>query len=120
MDRVQVFDHQGTSIVLLDFTDSAPREVLATIASAVPLIRNRPPKSVATITKVEGAAFDSDVIAALKEFAKDNEPHVRAAAIVGLTGMQRIVLSAVSYFTGRAFLLCRSVEEAKDRLAAPA
>ena len=47
---------------------------------------------------------------------------VRASrsAIVGLTGMQRIVLSAVSYFTGRSFQLCGSVEEAKNHLSTSA
>jgi hypothetical protein len=41
------------------------------------------------------------------------------AAIDGLTGLQRIVLSAVSSVTGRSFLLSDFVEEAKSRLSAP-
>jgi hypothetical protein len=120
MEQVSSFEHRGTPMVLIDFSGSGPKDVLALIDQATPLIRKRAPKSVATISNVAGASFDSDVIAALKDFAKGNEPHVRTAAIVGLTGMQRIVLSAVSYFTGRTFLLCESVEEAKSRLSAPA
>ena len=120
MERVSSFEHGGTSMVMIDFSGSGPKEVLAIIGQAAPVIRSRSLKSIATIVKVDGASFDSDVISALKDFAKGNEPHVSRSAIVGLTGMQRIVLSAVSYFTGRSFQLCGSVEEAKNRLSASA
>lgn len=118
MGRVSSFFHQGVPMVLIDFSGLGPREILATVAPAAAEVRSNPPKSVFTITKVDGASFDSDVITAVKELAKGNDPHVRAAAIVGLTGMQRIVLSSVSYFTGRSFLTCTTVEEAKSRLLA--
>ena len=39
VDRVRSFEHQGASMVLVDFTGSSPREVLAIIDSATPLIR---------------------------------------------------------------------------------
>ena len=117
LSRVSVLGGGARPVILIDFTGLGPETVFPVIEEARREIRSRPPKSVDTVTKTTGASFNSEVIAALKEWAAGNEPHVHQAAIVGLSGMQRIVLSAVSHFTGRSFLLCDSVEEAQRRLA---
>ena len=75
-----------------------------------------PQKSVLTMTKVHGARFNNATVALLKNFTKDNEHFVRRAAVVGLEGLQKFVLEAVSRFTKREFYVCDSVEEAMERL----
>ena len=65
---------------------------------------------------MDGARFNNDTVTQLKKFAKGNEPYVKRAAIVGLSGLQQLVLTAVSKFTGRNFIVCGTVEEAMSRL----
>ena len=117
MSRVRTLEGGPRPVVLIDFSNLDPPAALPVIGEAKALIRGMPPKSVDTVTKTDGASFNSEIIAALKEFAAGNEPHVLRAAIVGLSGLQRIVLGAVSHFTGRQFLLCDTLEEARRQLA---
>ena len=116
MDRARIIEHKGMEIVFLDFSNCPLEEAMGVITSGKPLIRNRPEKSVFTLTYTEGGKFDSEIISALKEFTKGNEPYVKAAAVVGITGLQKIVLDTVSFFSKREFATFDDLEEAKDYL----
>ena len=120
MERVEFIEHKGKKIVILNFTDLVPEDLAVVVEKAEKEIRVHPPKSLCTLTKVDGARFNNEVISILKEFAKGNEPYVEKGAIVGLEGLQRLVLTAVSKFTGRDFAVCKTVNEAKERLAGSA
>ncbi|MGD8352845.1 MAG: hypothetical protein PVJ01_01665 [Pseudomonadota bacterium] len=116
MDRARFIEHNGVRIVYLDFSDCTTEEAKEVIDEAKPLIRKEPLKSVLTLTYTDGGRFDGEVISALKEFTKGNEPYVKAAAVVGITGLQKIVLDAVSFFSSRGFATFDEAEKAKDYL----
>ena len=116
MDRARIIEHKGIRIVYIDFSNCPTTEALDVITAARPLIRNKPDKSVFTITYTDGGKFDSNLISSLKEFTKGNEPYVKAAAVVGITGLQKIVLNAVSFFSNREFATFDDMEEAKEYL----
>ena len=120
MERVEFIEHNGKKIVILNFTDLVPEELSVIVEGAKEKIRSHPPKSLCTLTKVDGARFDNEVISILKEFAKGNDPYVEKGAIVGLKGLQRLVLTAVTKFTGRNFAVCKTMDEAKERLTGTA
>jgi hypothetical protein len=54
----------------------------------------------------------------VQHLATHNTPFVLASAIVGLSGLQRVILSAVMRVTGRKFATFDDVEVAKDWLVA--
>jgi len=114
--RVRFIKYKNHQILLLDFSYCDPDEALAVIEEGARIIRSSPGKSVLTLTKTEGGRFDSNVIKALKEYTKGNEPYVRAAAIVGIKGLQRIALDAVSLFSKREFSVFGDEEQAKEYL----
>ena len=116
MDRVELSEREGKTLVTLDFSGLEPEELAAVLEKAAAVIRSQPPKSVYTLTKVDGAHFNGEVIEALKEFAKGNDPYVTMGAIVGLSGLQKLVLTTVSKFSGRNFVVCGDVAEAESRL----
>ena len=116
MERVELKNHEGRNIVHLDFSDLDPEMLEEVLGKAKTLIRSQPPKSLCTLTQVDGAHFNEQVVELLKDFAKGNEPYVTMGAIVGLRGLQRLVLTAVSKFTGRNFIVCSDVTEAQRRL----
>ena len=118
MDRTRLIEYKDIKIVFLDFSHCPIEEAQDVIMAATPLIRNEPEKSVFTMTYTDGGKFDSDIISALKEFTKGNEPYVKAAAVVGISGLQKIVLDAVSFFSNREFATFDDMEEAKEYLAA--
>jgi len=116
--RVDFVEHRGKKILRLDFSGLTPEELAGPVREAQEIIRDQPPSSLLTMTCVDGARFNNQTIETLKEFAKGNESFVSRAALVGLEGLQKLVLTAVSKFTGRNFYVCGDEEEAKERLTA--
>lgn len=120
MARVKFIQHRGIEIFSIDFSGGTTADVRDIIREAAPMIRSRPPKSVLTLTYTPGGKFDRDVISELKEFTRGNEPYVKAAAIVGVQGMQRIVLDTVAMFSRREFATFDDLEAAKSYLCSKA
>lgn len=117
MDRVQFIEHKGKKILQLDLSGCRADEVIPVIEHARTVIRKQPPRSLYTLTNVTGAGFNNAVTEALKQFAAHNKPYVAAAAVVGISGLNRIIYNAVMKFTGRTFNAAPSLDEAKDWLA---
>jgi len=120
VERARFESHRGTEIFFIDFSGCSAAEVQEVIRSAEPLIHSRPESSVLTLTYTDGGRFDGKVVNSLKEFTRGNEPYVKAAAVVGIRGLQKIVLDAVSFFSKREFATFDDIEEAKSYLAAHA
>ena len=53
----------------------------------------------------------------LKQFTAHNKPYVKAGAVVGVTGLKRIIFSAVVTFSRRNLEAFDDVEQAKHWLA---
>jgi hypothetical protein len=53
----------------------------------------------------------------MKEFTKHNKPYVKASAVVGISGIKKIIFHAVMLFSGRKIHACDTLEQAKDWLA---
>ena len=118
MKDVTFLTHKGVRILYEDLENAKQEDVLPWIERAKGVIRSQPEKSVLALLNVKNAKFDTEVTAALKEFAKGNEPYVKFAAVYGIEGLKEIIFKSVLTFTGRKNLvLCKTLEEAKDILA---
>ena len=115
-DRIRYIDYGGLEILYLDFSEAEVQDVLDVVDKAADIIRSRPEKSVFTLVYTDQAKFDTEVIRAMKEFAKGNEPYVKASAIVGIKGLQKIIMDAVSLFSKREFGIFEDMDEAKRYL----
>lgn len=116
--RVYVVTHGGVEIMFLDFANvRRTGEALEAIAEARRAITTRAPNSVRTLTAVHDSLFNVEIARALWRLARADKRYVRAAAVVGVTGMQEAVLSLVSRMSRRLFRTFDTVEEAKDWLA---
>jgi hypothetical protein len=114
-------EHRGQRILLIDFTGMTdPAVVLEAVAEVRALVAAQPPASLLTLTDVTGSTFEPATVDAVKQLARDDQPYVRAAAVVGVTGLARIVMSVVTLYTGRTFGTFDTVDEAKDWLVSQA
>ncbi|PLX72995.1 MAG: hypothetical protein C0615_11505 [Desulfuromonas sp.] len=118
MERSCFIEHKGREIYLLDCSDCSPDEIVEVIDECARQVRTRPEQSVRTLTVAGGGSFDSNVIGKLKDLTQGNAPYVDKAAVVGITGLYKVVLNTVKMFSKREFHLFDTVEEAKDFLAA--
>lgn len=117
-DRIRWVEHKGKRILLHDFSGiSNPFDVLPAVATSRAVVAAQPKGSVLTLTNVTGSRFNKEIVDALKELANHNKPYVKAGAVVGLSGLQRIVYVAITQFTGRRLPTFSSAEEAMDWLA---
>jgi len=117
MERAKFIEHKGTSIFMMDCKDASLEEMNAVIDECILQVRNQAEHSILTLTVAGGSAFGGEVISQLKELARGNAPYVKAGAIVGVSGLYKVVFNAVSIFSKRKFHLFDTVEEAKDFLA---
>src|SRR5690554_616952 len=92
------------------------QEVLDLIEEAKTFISKQAPNSLLTLTNGTGLRFSMELIDTLKDFTTHNEPYVKAAAIVGVKGIQKIAYDTVMRFTKRNIPIFPSVEEAMDWL----
>jgi hypothetical protein len=120
MAGVYDLTHKGKAMICLDVSDMRIKdksEYQSCIARAKEKIRKHAPKSLLLITNVKGTRFDMEMAENMKEYANGNTPYVKASAIVGVAGLQKVIYLAVKKLTGREFYLAETMEEAKEWLA---
>lgn len=117
MERAKWVEHNDAKIFVMDCRGATLEEMNEIIEECITQVRSQPEKSVLTLTISGGSAFSGETITKLKEVARDNTPYVKAGAIVGVTGLYKVVFNAVAMFSKRRFDLFDTIEEAKDFLA---
>jgi hypothetical protein len=95
----------GKEIFVLNFAYDHIREAVPLIEECAEQVRKRPQNSVLTLTIVEKGKFNTELVEYLKELTKGNTPYVRKAAVVGIEGLYKVVISAISIFSKRDFKL---------------
>lgn len=101
MPVTRFVQHQGVEIFEVDFQNLTPEKALEAIAEAKKAIVTRPKGSIRAITFVANSHFDQRVNEALREFTAHNKPYVVKSAVVGVTGLQQMLLSGIRILTGR-------------------
>ena len=114
MELVQIVEQKEKKIIIIDFTDRS--RIQEGIDLAKPIIAKCPPGSLLTMTDLSGLVFNSDMIQAFKEFTEHNKPYVKAGAIVGVKGIQKVAYDAVMRFSQRTIPVFASRQEAMDWL----
>ncbi len=117
MDRVNVIKHNGKEILHLDFSNCTVDEVVSIVQKAKAVISRMPEGSVLTLTDVTETHFNEYVSRLMKEFVAHNKPYVKASAVVGITGLKKIIFEAVMRFSKRKLSPFQTIEEAKDWLS---
>ncbi len=79
-------------------------------------IGTQPEHSLLVLTNVEGAVFDPEVVKAMEAFLVHNKPYVKKSAIIGLSGLQKIIYDGLIRITRRNLPLFNTIEKAKDWL----
>jgi hypothetical protein len=116
MERIKFIEHKGKKILHLDFARANAIDVIRIIDDAKVVIAAQPEWSIRTLTDVTDLKFNAAATDAMMEFASHNKPYVSAAAVVGVTGLKRVIYNAVVSFTGRNLVVFDSSSQAKDWL----
>lgn len=120
MPGAQFVSHRGKSIFHIDFRGCSAEQALPIIADAKKRVAALPPASVLVLTDITGAHYNERIVEALKGLAAANKPFVKASAVVGVTGIRKVIFQAIKIFSSRQMDLFDTEREAKDWLAARA
>ena len=102
MSRTTLVKLGNRPVVIMDFSGITNiDEALGHIDEAMAFVATQPKGSLYTLTDVTGSKFDARVTEAMKKLATHNKPYVIAGAVVGITGLMRIIFQAVLTFSGR-------------------
>ncbi len=115
--RVMFIRHKGKEILQLDFSKCKYEEFLVEVEKARGIVTEQAPKSLLILKIVQDFNFNKEITRSMKEFATHNLPFVKAAAVVGVTGLKKIIYDAIERLTGSEFRYFNDVDTAKDWLA---
>ncbi|PKL83198.1 MAG: hypothetical protein CVV24_06170 [Ignavibacteriae bacterium HGW-Ignavibacteriae-3] len=117
MGKIGFIDYKGFKILLFDFSYlNNSKEILEFIKEAGLIARKQVLKSVLVVTDVTEAHYNIEVTQAMKELAKGNAPYIKASAVVGVTGLKKILYDAVIKFSGRDIKIFDNRESAMEWL----
>lgn len=106
----------GKSVVIVDCANlksGQAQRIVQILQQASALVAQNPEKSVYIITIVSNVQFNSDISSAFKQYAIANMKYVKESILVGLSGMQTVVFSAIKAMTKRDYRLVSTLDEAK-------
>jgi hypothetical protein len=117
MGRVNFVNHLGKQILHIDLSNLTYDQMVIAVEEAKQVIAGQPLNSLRTLTDISNSEFTSKVTAAMKQYTAHNKPYVKAAAIVGATGLRKALVFVVASFSGRDLAPFDDVASAKDWLA---
>lgn len=116
MERIQFVEHKGKQILLIDFTDCTPQEVMVISTAVRDVVRRQPKGSVLALADFTGAQFSKDAVTRIKEVTTVDAPYVKRAAWVGTGSMPEAYFKAIQTFSTREFVPFESRAEALEWL----
>lgn len=120
MGYCQVIEHQGKTIVDIDFqnyTFKDVEEIEAIMKEAKKIIGSKPEKSVITLTNCNGLRFSPEIVELFNSFTEHNKRFVKVGAVIGITGLQKLAYNAIMRFSGRNIPIFTDRLEALNWLA---
>ena len=114
--RVFFIEHAGKRVLFVNYSHCDVALLKAVVQECKRVVATQPPNSVRTLNDVAGTMFDHESVTLLKSLTKSNAPYVRRAAVIGLTGLQRLIHEAVQAFSSRNLPLFPTRRQALDWL----
>jgi hypothetical protein len=117
MKKVEIVECYGKRIVQIDFSGCAPEAYGVVLAEAERVIRAEPPASVRTLTLVEHTHFGPEAVEEMSGFAARVSKHLRGSAVVGVTGLKKVIFGGIRPHYQAPVGLFDDPETAKEWLA---
>lgn len=123
MERVQWVTHKGKKILYINYSKlvaTKPEEkqlILDTIKKAHDIAEESKEK-IRFLSDVTDASANQEVMRALKEFAvfTSSNNKVEKECVVGISGVQKVLLTGVNAFAKSKLVMFDDLEKAKDWL----
>ena len=116
MERISFITHKGKPIMLIDFSNCEPKEMLLLLDEVKRTVERHDRGSLLTLGDMTGAHIDRAVATRMKEVLVMDRPFVKRSAWVGVDSMPHVFYENMKSFSKREFPPFKSREEAMDWL----
>ena len=117
MKNVDIVQAYGKRIVQIDFDGCGPEQYEELLAEAERIILREQPAAARALTIVGETHFDPQAVAQLTRFATRVNPLVERSAVVGLTGVKKVIFGGIKEHYRAPVGLFDDAEQAKAWLA---
>ncbi|MCX8092898.1 MAG: hypothetical protein N3E50_01870 [Candidatus Goldbacteria bacterium] len=115
-ERVKFIEHKGKKILFVDMSELLEEDVISVIEYSKKIIRSQPEGSLLTLTDVTHARYNAKVVSIMQEYVKGNKPYVKAAAVLGVNPIKRIIFNKIMEFSQRELFAFEDKEKALEWL----
>lgn len=118
--KSQMIEHKGVRIFYADYSNYG-RDIAAlkTEVDAFDDVIEQH-EGALVLVDIRNTVTSSEVVSLMKESTARTKGHVARTAVVGVSGIQKVLAQAVARFASEPLVLFNDVEEAKDWLAGAA
>jgi hypothetical protein len=113
---VEWITYKGKRILLIDYSGMTAPQQLEQIRKAAQMLVDTTATDNLTLTDVSNTRVAQEFIDLAKEVGKISAPITKKAAIIGISGIRKILLRAVNTVSGNPRVPFDTVDEAKDWL----
>ncbi|HKD79381.1 MAG TPA: hypothetical protein VKH81_06775 [Candidatus Angelobacter sp.] len=99
--RVRFIEHAGKRVLFINYSHCNVAMLKAVAEEGHRVIAREQPNSVLTLNDVTGTTFDKESVAVLQSKVAANAPFVKRAAVIGISGLQRLIYEGVQAFSKR-------------------
>jgi hypothetical protein len=111
-DRLRFINHQGSVVLLVDFSNSTKPEMLALLGKIQATIGKQPKGSVLTLADFTAAHVDKEIAMEIKKVLTLDRPFVKRSAWVGTASLPKVFYENFKTFSQRDFPTFTTREEA--------
>jgi len=115
-DRLRFIKHQNQSILLIDFSHCAKRDLLMLLDDIQETVAKNPRNSLLTLADFSEAQVDKEVATRMKEVLVFDRPFVKRSAWVGTDTLPKVFYENFKSFSRREFPIFSTREEAMEWL----
>lgn len=91
-------DHKGKQILVTDFRNLSPEEMLENIRNSIPVITGHE-GNLLVFCRLENCLLMPEFMEFAKKHSKEVEPKFDKYAVTGMNGLKKILLNSYSLFT---------------------
>ncbi|MFH1459565.1 MAG: STAS/SEC14 domain-containing protein [Candidatus Omnitrophota bacterium] len=119
-NRIRWIDYKGKKILVHDYSElkgfnRGGEQVLNEVSNFIDKLTEN---NILELIDVRNSYGDLDSIKKMKEMSKKMQPHVKKCAIIGVTGVKKVLLDTINVFSQRQIKPFATEEEAKEWLVA--
>jgi hypothetical protein len=115
-NRVSWIEYKGKKILLTDYSNATPDEIIATVQESITVSIAQEKQSLLQIVDVTNAKYDRNSWQILRQGAKETGPYSKASAVLGVDAAKKFFLTVTKMLSKRNIKAFGSLEEAKDWL----